>query len=82
MKIIDVSALQECAQSRGIDTSHMDREIRNVALALANAVSAELFDCSNQPDFGGYCASLRATYDGVLCPDDIDSADPHGDWKN
>lgn len=81
MKILDMGDLMDCAERRGIETSDLMRAAEGIAAELAASIGAVLIDVSNQPGFGGMCATFKAENDSVICPDDIHASDPHGDWR-
>jgi len=80
MKILEMGELVSCAEARGIETAGLIAEAEKVARALAGAIGGRLVDVSNQPGFGGLCAAFQAQEGTKCCPEDVDAADPDGDW--
>jgi hypothetical protein len=86
MKILDVNDLLEAAQELPNEIfesleAALEQATKDLAQALADHHGITLHDVSNQPGFGGLCATFRPAHEGQPCPPDIDSGDPSGDWE-
>lgn len=76
--IIDAGQVIEAAENRGIDAQAIEDAVKSVAQQIADHDGLTLFDVSNQPGFGGLCASFHPGTT-TECPADLQEMDEGGE---
>lgn len=81
---VNASELAElcCELDLLIEEAALITATNHVGCAIAAKLDIVFLEASNQPGFGGLCASFGPSFNGQKCPASLKELDPSSDWAS